>query len=171
MKKAIRIILGIIWLLLTIFLLAGLIFPQVKYEVQTTIDMPIDQTFTLFNDISQIPKWMPEIKKITPIEETPNQIGSSYKIIMDNRGTEMEIEDKVLDYKENEAVELEFDVGGMLKKNRFTFAEQDGKTLIRHQATARGQSYMNRCFFAFLKGQFKKIDQQALDNFKQFAES
>jgi len=172
MKKAIRIILGVVWLLLTVFLLAGLLFPQVKYEAQTTIDMPLDKTFTLFNDVSQIPKWMPEIKKITPIEITPNQIGSRYNIVMDNGGTEMNIEDKVLDYKENELIELQFNAGDvMLKTNRYTFAEQDGKTLIHHEATTRGMSYINRCFFAFLKGQFRKIDQEYLNNFKQFAES
>ena len=171
MTKVLKIILGVVWLLLTIFLLAGLLVPQVKYEAQITVDMPLDKTFALFNDTKKIPKWMPEIKRITPIEETSGFVGSRYKMIMDNGGTEIKMKRKVLDYKENQLVRLEFEAESMKKTDRYTFTAKDGKTLIQHQATTRGNGYMNRCFFAFLKGSFKKIDQQYLNNFKQFAES
>lgn len=171
MRKVLKIVLGIVWLLLTVFLLAGLIFPQVKYQAKTSVNLPLDKTFTLFNDITQIQKWIPEIKSISPIEETPNQIGSRYKIVMDNQGTETEMIEKVIDYQTNKGLTLEFDAGSMIKTDQYSFTEQDGKTIITHDATAKGNSYLNRCFFAFLKGAFKKIDQKYLDNFKAFAES
>ncbi len=130
MKKIFKIILGIVWLLLTVFLLAGLLMPKVKYQVQTTVDMSVEQTFTIFNDLSKIPEWIPEVKRITPIEEVAGEIGSRYTIVMDNGGTEMKMNEKVLDYQPNKLVKLEFDADMMYKTDRYTFTEKEGVTVI-----------------------------------------
>lgn len=171
MKKILKIVLGIVWLLLTIFLLAGLLMPKVKYQVKTTVDMPLEQTFTTFNDISKIREWIPEVKRITPIEEVAGEIGSRYTIVMDNQGTEMKMNEKVLDYQPNRLVKLEFDADMMYKTDLYTFAEKDGQTTITQETVTTGKGYLNRCFFVFLKGAFKKIDQGYLDNFNEMIES
>ena len=90
---------------------------------------------------------------------------------MDTRGTEMNMDEKVLDYQPNKLVKLQFDAESMTKTDLYTFAKKDGQTIITHDATTQGVGYLNRCFFAFLKGAFKKVDQGYLDNFKTFAES
>lgn len=170
MKKILKIILGIVWLLLTVFLLVGLLIPKVEYQVQTTVNMPLEETFTLFNDVSKIPEWIPEVKRITPIEEVTGEIGSRYTVVMDNGGTEMKMKEKVLDYQPNQLVELEFDADMMYKTDLYTFTEKDGQTTIRQQTVTKGKGYLNRCFFVFYKKIFKKIDQGYLDNFKAMAE-
>jgi len=170
MKKILKYVLGIVWLLLTVFLLAGLLFPQVKYDAQTSVNLPLSETFTLFNDIEKTKEWIPEIQSITPVKETPDIIGSQHKMVIQNEGTAMEMLETVTDYQVNKKVVLEFDADMMSKTDQYTFAEKDGNTTISHQSAIKAKGYINRCFFAFLKGSFKKIDQGSLDNFKKYAE-
>ncbi len=170
MKRILKSVLGVVWLLLTIFLLAGLLFPQVEYDTQTSINLPLSETFTLFNDTEKIKEWIPEIQSITPIKETSGIVGSQYKMVIQNEGTAIEMLETVSYYQVDKKVVLEFDADMMSKTDQYTFAEKDGTSIISHQSTVQAKGYINRCFFAFLKGSFRKIDQVGLDNFKKYAE-
>lgn len=168
--KILKIIGGILALLFLIFLLAGLVVPRVTYQTNITVDKPLTETFTLFNDIDQLDKWIPEVKKIEVIKETPDKVGSQYKMTVVNEGNEVEMTETVTGYEENKLVSLEFDAGSMHKTDTYHFTSDGTTTTISADHVCEGTNYMMKCVFAFFKGMFRNIDQTYLDNFKKVAE-
>ena len=168
--KVLRIILGILGLVLVIFLGAGLVSPSVNYEVETSVDLPVEKAFALFNDKDFLDDWFPELTKIEPIEEKPGIIGSSYKLHFNSEGQEIVMTETIQDWKENERIVFMHDAGNMIKTDDFTFIAEGGKTTMRNEVSCRGSNYIHRCMFAFFKGMFRKYDQGYIDNFKTAAE-
>ncbi len=170
MRKILKYVLGFTWITLSVLFLAGLIWPKVKYETQTTVSLPLNETFLLFNNIEKTKEWIPELSSIRPLKETPNKVGSQYKMVMSVDDNKVEMLETVKEYKGNQKVTLAFDMDIMEKTDAYTFTEKDGETNISAKSVVRAKSYINRCFFAFLKGSLRKGDQGYLDNFKKYAE-
>ncbi len=169
--KAVKIILGIIITLTIAFLATGLIFKEVKYTTEVTINKPIKEVFSLFNDSSKINNWIPELKTIEGIDVKPEKTGSTYKVIFKNKsGEEILLKEKVLAYVPNEKVTLRFNSDTMLKTDDYIFSFVDGNTTIKNNSSCVGNSYLLNCLFPFYKGTLKKIDQGYLNNFKSFIE-
>ena len=169
--KAVKIILGIIIALSVVFLATGLVIKESSYSATVKVEEPIDDVFTMFNDISLIQNWIPEIKSIDTIQFNPGITGSRFKMVVDNQGKEVNMEEKVLAFIDNEKVTLYFDAEGMLKTDEYIFTKENGTTVITLNASYRSEdSYILSCFFPYFKGTLQEIDQQYLNNFKAFAE-
>lgn len=169
--KAVKIILGIIITLTVAFLATGLIFKEIKYTTQITINKPIKEVFSLFNDNSKISNWIPELETIEVIDEKPEKTGSTYKMLFkSNDGQKIALKEKILAYIPNEKVTLRFNSATMLKTNDHIFSFVDGVTTIKNNSTCVGNSYLLSCLFPFYKGNLKEIDQEYLNNFKSFIE-
>jgi uncharacterized protein YndB with AHSA1/START domain len=170
MQKVFRKIALVILVLLLIFLSLGLFIPKVTYETMGELEMPKEEVFALYNDMDKIKEWIPEIVEVETLVETPDKIGSEFRMIVENNGQEMEMMERVVDFVPNEKVALSFDAGMMLKKDVFTFEERGNTTLIKGSHEVEGSSYYTKCVFAFFKGPFQKIDQGYLDSFVKWAE-
>lgn len=110
------------------------------------------------------------MKKVTPLKETADKVGSEYRMVVKNNGQKMEMLERVEAFVPNEEVKLFFDAGMMEKRDHYKFKEEAGKTVISTQHSVRGKSYYSRCMFALFKGAFQQVDQGYLDEFKQWAE-
>lgn len=168
--RALKISAFLIFLLLGIFFLVGFLNPQLNYQVSIKIDRPLNYTFSLFNNNERITEWLPDVKEITPIQETPDKVGSRYKMVIVNEEEEMIIEETLLQYKKNQLVELEFSAGWMHKINRFEFSKTNGGTMIIASHTIEGQNPVACSLFALFKSTFQDIDGETLNKFKKFAE-
>jgi uncharacterized membrane protein len=169
-KKILKIIGGFFLLLLCIFLAMGLIYPQVNYTATVVVNRPIDETFNLFNDVSKIQSWIPEIKKLEIINSTPQKIGTKIKMLIESEGEKMEMDETITHFKENELVTLHFIAGDMIKTDSITFKSINSTTQITGNYTCQGSSYLYKCLFSFFTSYFKKTDEGYLSNFKEFAE-
>lgn len=169
--KAVKIILGIIIALTIVFFATGLVVKENNYKAEVLVDKSVSETFILFNDISKIKNWIPEIKSIDTIQFNSVITGSRFKMVVDNQGQEVTMEEKVLAFIPNKKVTLFFDAEGMLKTDEYVFTSKDGKTMISMNSSFKSEdSYLLSCVFPYFKGTLKDIDQQYLDNFKAFAE-
>jgi len=170
-KKILKIILGILLLLLIVFLLTGLVVKKTTYEVSTTVHKPIEKVFEAFNNHTELEKWIPAVKSFEPIEEKDGMVGSTYKmVVIDANGNDFEMIETVTAFEKNIRVGLEFDAQGMLKTDDIIFDSKDNTTTITNKATCKGTSYLLKCTFPYMKGVFKKSDQESLDGFKKYVE-
>lgn len=170
--KKIKIILGIIIAIAVIFLSTGLIFKETKYTTQVSINKPLEEVFTMFNDSEKISNWIPELKSFEPIDEKPGKTGSTYKMVVTSRdGQEIILQEKVMAYVPNEKVTLYFDAGNMLKTDDYTFSFENGATTITNNSICKSRSYLLSCTFPYFKSILKGQDQGYLNNFKSFIES
>ena len=168
--KTVKITLYTIIVLSVVFFGTGLIIKETNYETKVEINKPLSETFTLFNKISNMTEWIPEIQSIEVVNEKPGKIGSTYKVTVENAGQEIVMQQKVLAYVENEKVTLYFDAENMLKTDDYIFTTEGNTTVVTHQSKCTSESYITSCIFPYFKGRLKKIDQGYLNNFKAFAE-
>ena len=169
--KAIKIILGIITALIVAFFLTGLVVQEVVYTTEVKVNKPIDKVFADFQNVELMEQWMPEVKSIETLEEKPNKIGSTYKIVVENQGKLVTMTEKVLEYKENEQITFHFDAENMLKTDDYVFTSEGNTTKILQTSTCTSESYVMSCLFPYFKGALKKISQQYLENFKKASEA
>ena len=108
--KAIKIILIIITIIAVVFFATGLIVKEVNYSVEIEIDKPIEEVFSVFTAPETLKKWMPEIKSFEPIDEKEGKVGSTYKMVIDNQGQEMEMTEKIIAYIPNQKMTFQFTV-------------------------------------------------------------
>ena len=67
-------------------------------------------------------------------------------------------------------VEPFFDAEQVLKTYNYTFTRQGNSTKILLEASVQTETYMLSCVFPYIKGKFRKVDEQYLSNFKVFTE-
>jgi uncharacterized membrane protein len=168
--KKIKIILGVITALVVIFFATGLIVKETTYTASVTVNKPLKEVFQVFNDISKIKNWIPELKSLEVVEEKLGKTGSVYKMVVTNQGQEITMTEKVLAYVPNEKIVLFFDAENMLKRDEYVFVENESKTTITLQASCKSDSFIMACLFPYFKGVFKDQDQSYLNNFKAYIE-
>jgi uncharacterized protein YndB with AHSA1/START domain len=168
--KKIKIILIIISTIVVVFLLTGLVVKETTYIAEVTVNKSIKEVFEVFNNSENIKNWVPEVKSFEVVNKNPGKTGSVYKIVIDNKGQEVTMTEKVMAYVPNEKVTLFFDAEGMLKRDDYIFKEKDGVTTITLNTSCQSDSYILACIFPYFKGTLQKQDQSYLNNFKAFAE-
>jgi uncharacterized membrane protein len=169
--KTIKIILGIITALVLVFFATGLLVKETNYKAQVSVNEPLADVFTTFNNTENVKNWIPEIKTVETINENVGKTGSSYKIVLDNQGQEITMTEKVVAYVPNEKVTLFFDAENMLKKDDYVFTENNGVTTITLNSSCRSDSYIMACMFPYFKSTFQDQDQAYLNNFKTYIEN
>jgi uncharacterized membrane protein len=169
--KAIKIILAFISFLVITFFVTGLLVKETTYTSEISINKPLNEVFATFNDVSLMKNWRPDLKSIEVLTENPEKMGSSHLLIVDNRGSEVRITEKVMAYVPNEKLTLFYDAQNMLKTDEYIFSENQGMSTIKMTSSCRSDSYMMACVFPYFKGTFKEIDQTYLNNFKTYLEN
>ena len=169
--KTIKIILGVITIFVLAFFLTGLFVKETTYQIDVTINKPISQVFSIFNNPENIDKWIPEIREINVINDNLGKTGSTYRIVIDNKGQDIVMVQKVMAFVKNEKVTLFFDAQNMFKKDDYIFKEKDGVTTIQLSTSCRSDSYIMACVFPYFKSTFKAQDQGYLNNFKEYIEN
>ena len=168
--KTIKTILTILIIVTLLFFGTGMVVKENNYTSEVIVNKSLSETFRLFNNRDRIMLWCPEIKKIETIEEKPDFTGSKYRITMDNNGEMMTSKEKILAYVKDQKVTLFFDAEQVLKTYNYTFTRQGNSTKILLEASVQTETYMLSCVFPYIKGKFRKVDEQYLSNFKAFAE-
>ncbi|RKF03133.1 polyketide cyclase/dehydrase/lipid transport protein [Tenacibaculum lutimaris] len=169
--KKIKIILGIITALILAFFLTGLVVQEVVYTNEVTVNKPVKEVFSDFQNVELMKQWMPEVKSIETLEEKPNKVGSTYKVVVENQGKLVTMTEEVLAFKENEKLTFHFDAENMLKTDDYVFTSEGNTTKIVQTTTCTSESYVMSCLFPYFKGALKKMSQQYLDEFKKASET
>lgn len=168
--KVLKIVLFILFLLALVFMSLGFFFPKVTYDTQIVIEGKQMDVWNKFNNINDAPKWIDGIKSIEPIKVTPDTLGSMFKMVVEDNGRVIELEELITGFDRPHMLSLNFDIDMMTKNDVFYFSEKDGKTTIKSSHVCESETYMGRCMFALMKGVFKNADQKNMQQFKVYAE-
>lgn len=169
--KTIKIILGLITFLVLAFFSTGLFVRVTNYEVHVSLDQPISEVFSNFTNIENRKSWIPEIQSVTRLSGNEYSVGATYKIVIENKGQEITMTEKILAFVPNEKVSIFFDAENMLKTNEYIFTKNNGGTILQLNSSCRSDSYIMACIFPYFKGTFKAQDQTYLNNFKAYIEN
>lgn len=169
--KTVKIILFFLIVLTALFFTTGLVVKENSHSVSITIDKPLDETFSLFNELKMIPSWNPEYDSIEIVDLKVGFTGSEYRIKIRHNDQEFFIKEKILAYVKNEKVTLFFDREGFIETDDFSFSSDGSKTIINLNSNYQAKTYIVGCVLPYFKYKFKQIDNETLFNFKNFVEN
>ena len=168
--KTVKIIITFLIILTVLFFGTGLVIKDSSYTSQITIHKPLEETFTMFTDVTAMTQWNPAYSAIEIIDQKPGITGSRYEIKVLHNNQTVIIKEKVLAYVKNEKVTLLFDREGVAERDDYTFTSDGLTTVITLNASFQAKSYILGCVLPYFESNFKAIDEQALTNFKNFAQ-
>ncbi|TDQ27694.1 SRPBCC family protein [Tenacibaculum caenipelagi] len=169
--KTIKIILGIITALILTFFLTGLVIQEVIYTNEVQINKPVNEVFADFQNVELMKQWMPEMKSIETLEEKPEKVGSTYKVVVENQGRLVTMTEKVLAYNPNKRITFHFDAESILKTDDYVFSSEGNSTKIIQTTTSTSESYIMSCLLPYFKRKPRRISQQYLEQFKKASEA
>jgi len=170
--RILKFILKVLAVIIIVFFLSGLLFSKISYTTNQRINLPLDQTFALFNDASKMKEWRGDLQSIKTIEEKPGIVGTRYQTVTaDIVGTFIRMEELVTSYKENKKLSLRIESTDMIKKDNYTFQTVDNQTLIQNESITEGKTFLSRSLYASFYFLLKQQEQENLDSFKAYAEN
>lgn len=168
--RILKFILKAFAVIIVLFCLSGLLFSEISYTTSQRINLPVYETFALFNESSKKKDWMEGLQSFKTIEEKPGMVGSRYQIVIDAQDTFTKMEEVVTAYKKNEKISLTIESAEIIKKDNYTFQSIDNQTFIQNKSTTAGKTYFLKCLYASFYFFIKRTDQETLDSFKAYAE-
>lgn len=169
--KIIKYILLLFILFLFFFVVLGLLKPEVKYGHEITVNKPIQESWDTFQDPSKMDQWLKGFKSIDLIEGTQDEIGSKYKVVVKPSEGEPDFEmiETLVDKKDLEFVELNFDSDMMVFDQTTSFKQKGNQTTIKTESSVKGKGLMMRSMFAAMDmftGSFQSQEEENLNNLK-----
>ncbi len=169
--KILKIVLGIILSLFTLFLLAGVFSKKVTYESEFTVQKPIEEAWAVFTDETKLGDWMDGLKSYELLEGEKNAPGSKYRIVVVQRGETMEMTETILTFKVNEQFVNTIDNDVLTSQNTMDFiADSENSTRILSKTDAYGKGILYRSIFFFMKSYFVKENEKMNSNLKKLIE-
>lgn len=145
--------------------------PTFTYVSKIEVNAPAEHAWAVFTDDTCMGEWMTGFKSIENISGNPNEVGSKWKLVIEQGGELMEMTETMTAFKENElfAFKLENDV--MFVDTDITFVEQNGRTEIKATNLVEGRNILWKSLFALMRGALGANSQGICDNLKTVIET
>ena len=170
--KILKFLLSLIVILILIFFAIGFIKPTVSYGHEIEVDKSVKEAWAVHIDDSKYDQWLDGFKSIDLISGELNEVGSKYKVVV-NPGEgqpDFEMIETLVDKKDFEYVNLNFDSDMMTFDQKTTFVESDGKTKIKTESKVGGKGIMMKSMFAMMEmlgGSFQAQEEKNLEALKK----
>ena len=152
------------------FIAKGMITPSISYETEIVVNKPVQESWAVMSDESNLPKWIRGFKKIEPVSGTPNTLGAVSKVYIEEEGTEMIMEETITALKENEHMAMSFTMDFMNIEYEMFFKDQGGKTVITTKTNTTGNSMIAKSMLSFMSSGMGKQEDKNLNNLKNLIE-
>jgi carbon monoxide dehydrogenase subunit G len=170
--KILKYILFTILALIILFLLVGLIHPEVGYGAEITVDKPVEEAWAVLQDDDKYADWLEGFKSEEMLTGEKGEVGSTSKVIV-NPGDgqeDFEMIQTLKSIEEFEHVEMEFDSEMMDFHQRITLVEADGQTTIKTDSKVMGKGMMMKSMFALMEMLGSSFTKQEVKNMNSLKE-
>ncbi len=168
--KALKYFSYFILILFSLFVITGLIFDEIKYSSQVTINQPVDKVWNVITDDTQLEHWVKNFKSIETIEGSNEVPGSTFQVTVIDGGEEYILIKTVKSVKKNEYYAIDYDNEVLTNNLEFIFKENSEGTVIITNEQISGKGILMKSIFVFMKGMFESESQKSLDRLKILVE-
>lgn len=168
--KYLKYILGIIGILVIVFLLMGIIKPELSYECEILVDKPVSESMAVAQDQEKLSKWLTGFHRIEHISGTPGTVGAVSNVYFDNNGQEASIQETITDIVPNESISMTYESDFMDMNYKMTMSDINGKTKISTNTTTAGNGIISKSIIAFIGNSIKAQEEENLDRLKETIE-
>lgn len=129
-------------------------------ERSVEIEAPIAHVFDVATE--KVAEWSEIVVEEEILEETPDVVGTTFRIVTEDRGQRMEFQSKVLEHEAPhlnviEMIGKQFDI-----HVRTTLKDLGGRTLLTQDSTVNGKGFF-KVMFVLMGWMMKKSSCDALD--------
>ncbi|WP_086477984.1 SRPBCC family protein [Arenibacter amylolyticus] len=168
--KYLKYILGTFAMLVMVFLLIGVVKPQLTYEYDIMVDKPLAESWAVSQDEEKMSEWLEGFQKIEPISGTPGEVGSVSDVYFMDDGQEMVIRETITDIKPNQSISMLFTSDFMDMDYKLVMEAVDGKTKISSNTNCKGNGMVSKSLVALMGGFIKGQEETNLMNLKNTIE-
>ncbi|GGH00606.1 hypothetical protein GCM10011416_19030 [Polaribacter pacificus] len=162
--------LRLLLLLLIVFLSTGLLVKETSYQVNTSIDRPLQEVFTHFYAKKTHKEWQPNLQSIKALDIKEGVVGSLYELNMVKTTDTIRFIEKTIAYIPNKKLIFTLHSDQLFKTDDYEFQELGSTTVITKNVVYKSEDYLMQCLFPYLKNKFITLDKNYLDNFKSYIE-
>lgn len=159
-----------ILVIVIIFFSAGIIFPSISYESKVTVNKPAETSFGVFTNAFKLWDWVTGLKQISWISGGQNVVGSKWKFIIRQNGTDYELIQTLKAYKQNELFTSNSDNELFTNDVEMKFISKGTSTEIIATSNLKGKNIFWRSVFVFAKFYLNGNDQKMYDKLKEVIE-
>ena len=118
-----------------------------KNEASVEIDRPIEEVFRLA--IEEMPEWSTVVVADEVLEETPNRVGTTFRLVTEDHGKQMEFQGIVTRYDPPHSSAVRMTNEMLDIETEFTFTDLSGRTRVHQQATVNGRGFWKLLMMVF----------------------
>lgn len=168
--KYLKYIIGVLVILAVVFLLIGMVKPEVSYDCEIVVDKPLSESWQVTQDEEKMPDWLPGFQKIEHVSGIPGEIGAVSIVYFVENGEEMQIEETITDIVPNESISMTYGSDFMDMNYYMKLTEDGARTKITSSTTARGNGLFSKSIMALMGGSIKAQEEANLINLKRVIE-
>jgi len=152
------------------FIYVGVREPSFGSQTIVEIDAPVELTFAVFNDHSNLPLWLTGFRKIEYLRGEENQPGSYYRLTMVEDGREVIKTEQIIELVENEHFAMTVESNRLASETNFWFEPIGNATRITANAEYAGKGPFWKSVLWFSKQDIKSRQQDDLQRLKVLVE-
>lgn len=168
--KYLKYILGVLAILAIVFLLIGMVKPEVSYDCEIVVDKPLSESWQVTQDEEKMSDWLPGFQKIEHVSGTPGEVGAVSIVHFIENGEEMQIEETITDIVTNESISMTYGSDFMDMDYYMKLIDDGGRTKITSSTTARGNGMFSKSLMALIGDTIKAQEEANLVNLKRVIE-
>ncbi len=157
--------------IIALFLLVGVIFPSFEYQSHVVVNAPLEQSWAVFSDAGRMAEWLPGFKSIETLSGSPNQVGSTYKMVFEEEGEVMEMTEYVTAFRDNELFAFELNAEPMIATVQVKFSGNRKMTEILAITKVEGKNLLWKSLLRLSKSRMVERGQETYDNLKRIIEA
>ena len=168
--KYLKYILGVIAVLFIVFLLIGVIKPEISYDCETMVNKPLAESWEVSQDGTKLGEWLIGFQKTEQISGTPGTVGAVSDVYFVNDGAEMVIRETITEIVPNESISMTFASDFMNMDYKLIMEEIDGKTKISSTTLTKGNGMFSKSIMALVSNSMIEQENTNLSNLKKVIE-
>ena len=160
MKKFLKYFLIVIVAIVVIFFSLGLLFPSHEYTITTTVNAPVEKTFAVLNDTSKLKEWLTGFQYMENISGKLYEVGSKWKVVFDDHGSEILMTETITAFKENELVAFVIENDFIKSTDEIRFIPKGNMTEVIAHAHYSGTGIFQKSILVLFRGFVKKQQEE-----------
>lgn len=169
--KILKALLTLILLFLVLFILVGVLKPEVNYGHTIQTNKPLKEAWAVTQDASKYTQWLEGFKSMELLSGEQGAVGSTYRVIVapGEGQPDFEMIETVTAIKEFENVDLHFDSDMMDFDQKILFTENAEGTKIQTVSKVTGSGLIMRSMFGLMEmftNSFQKQEEKNIEALK-----
>ena len=169
--KILKFLIYLIGTLVIIFFAIGVINPSVKYSHNITIEAPMDKTWAVFSDETQMQHWIPNFKSIELVSGKKNALGSKYRMVVEDGGEDYELVETIIAWEKHYKFGMQIENDVLVNEVESIFTHINGRTKINTTVDIKGKDLLMKSSLFLMKGHFEEQSDESYEKLKSLVES